>query len=103
MADAKFYLKNPKSPDPSTGKCFIFLHKRYSGNRFVFYTARSIEPKHWDGFLNSNIKSSVKGAAALRRYLTDLQEKCEEIYTNELKKGIPHPKTLKAELKKYLN
>lgn len=95
MGKISFYLKKP---EPVGRKSLIFLQWKYRGQRLVFSTGETINPKTW------NYKTQrIKGENEINSLLDSLKLQCKLNYDTEIKNGIPTPEMLRTNLDLFMN
>lgn len=103
MANVTYTLKEPKIKNDVT---LIYLFYRYKGNRVKFSTGETINPDNWSSDrqrAKKNTATTANGKYGLNSFLDKLRDKCEEIYNQELSKGVPDTEVIKNGLREFIN
>lgn len=99
MAKANFYLKSTPN---DTGEHLIILSFSYDGERMIYSTGQTIDPKFWNKS-DHRSKKSMTGYKTLNEYLQGLEQSVFSIYRKAASDNInPTVKHLKSELDLYL-
>ncbi len=100
MAKANYYLKNQTNEQ---GQNLIVLYFNYEGQRLVYSTGQTIDPKYWNK-AEQRAKKTLHGYKTLNGYLDSLQAKILELYRVCLSEGKnPSVKVLKQGLDLFLS
>lgn len=99
MAKANFYLKSKPN---DTGEQLIILSFSYDGERMIYSSGQTIDPKFWNKS-DQRAKKSLTGYKTLNEYLQGLEQAVFSIYRKSSADNVnPTVKHLKYELDLYL-
>lgn len=102
MAKVSFRLKEPGSSSES----LIYLFFSYRGEVLKYSTSENINPLNWSFKLQrakKNTATTKNKKYALNDFLDTLSDKCESIYNESLKNGVPSKEFIKQKLTDYVN
>ncbi len=102
MANVTFRLKEPNS----TSETLIYLFFYYRKEVLKYSTSEKINPLNWSFKLQrakKNTETTKNKKYALNDFLDTLSDKCESIYNESLKNGVPSKEYIKQKLTDYVN